>query len=219
VDPASTEPPLSSARKRPKPAVAIAAVAVPLLAIIIAAAVTTSRSDESSATATTISQSGDPAAAGKKDGSASSDGGTTETTAKDGSDGGKGKTTTTTEAPADDPEIPSTPIDAGPEGERTAVTYPQPTVPASGCSRPKGTAVITLTSAPSPACLELDPDQPVIVRNRTGREITFVAISVNEVIAAGSEMRVGTARSAFGDGQSTFWSPGNPKLSGIVRVG
>lgn len=213
----------SPTKKRPKPTIAVAAVVVPLLAIAIAAALTTARSDDAASTETTISQSGDPAASGSGNpkgtgaaggaGEAAGEAGDPTTTAAKG--------TTTTKAPSveREPDIPSSPGEAGPEGERTTVTYPQPTVPASGCSRPSGTAVITLRERPSPGCLELGPDQSVIVRNRTGKEISFVSISVNEVIAAGSEMRIGTAGSAFGDGQSTFWSPGNPKLSGIVRVG
>lgn len=211
----------SPTKKRPKPAIAIVAVAVPLLAMLVAALVTTASSDEGASTQTTISQSGDPAAAGKSGGSkAGKDDTDTTATTAGSKDEGKGKATTTT-APTTErvPDIPSSPTASGPEGERASVTYPQPTVPASGCARPTGTAVITLGATPFPACLELGPDQPVIVRNRTGKEVSFVAISVNEVIAAGSEMRIGTAQSAFGDGQSTFWSPGNPKLSGIVRVG
>ncbi len=214
----------SPTKKRPKPTIAVAAVVVPLLAIAIAAVLTTARSDDAASTETTISQSGDPAASRSTGGGGGEDAGAEA----DGSAGGAGdastttsKGTTTTEAPPAErePDVPSSPGAAGPEGERAAVTYPQPTVPASGCSRPSGTAVITLGERPSPACLELGSDQSVIVRNRTGKEISFVAISVNEVIAPGSEMRIGTAGSAFGDGQSTFWSPGNPKLSGIVRVG
>ena len=45
------------------------------------------------------------------------------------------------------------------------------------------------------------------------------AVSVNEVLAPGTETRIGSASSAFGSGRSTFWSPGNPALSGIVIVG
>ncbi|HWJ60622.1 MAG TPA: hypothetical protein VNS19_01535 [Acidimicrobiales bacterium] len=209
-------------KKRPKPVVAIVAVAVPLLALLIAAVATTSSSDDAATTETTISQAGDPAAAAAgKGGEGGEDGqgpAATEVTVD-----GKGKGTTTTAASkggdGGDPDIPSLPANAGPEGERASVTYPRPTVPPSGCARPTGTAVITLGSTPFPACLELGPDQPVVVRNRAGKEVTFVAISVNEVIAAGSEMRVGTALAAFGEGESTFWSPGNPGLSGIVRVG
>jgi len=213
VDPSPT-------KKRPKPALAIVAVAVPLLAIIVAAVVTTTQSDEGATTETTISQAGDPAAAGRAGSGSRKSGATTTTTAKGkAKDEGKGTSTTTTAEPeaAAETAIPSS--NPGPEGERASVTYPQPTVPPAGCSRPTGTAVITLGTTPFPACLELGPDQPVVVRNRTGKEVSFVAISVNEVIAAGSEMRIGTAQSAFGDGQSTFWSPGNPQLSGIVRVG
>ena len=215
VDPSTT-------KKRPKPIIAILAVAVPLVAIAIAAVATSSSSDDGAATATTISQSGDPAAAGGGTGSSGKGSGTTTSAGgTKGSDSGTGKTTTTKADPkaADEPDIPTDPVDAGPEGERTSVTYPQPTVPASGCSQPSGTAVITLGSKPSPSCLKLGMDQAVVVKNRTGKEISFVAISVNEVIAPGSEMRIGTASSAFGDGRSTFWSPGNPKLSGIVIVG
>lgn len=211
----------TSAKPRPKPLVAVILVAVPLVAILVAAVVTTTRSNEGASTATTISQSGDPAAAGS---SGKKGGGDSSTTAPKGDDKGKdqGKSSTTTSDPKAaerEPDIPTNPGDAGPEGERTSVTYPQPTVPESGCSRPSGTAVITLGSAPKPACLRLGSDQEVIVRNRTGKEISFVAISVNEVISAGSEMRIGTAGSAFGEGRSTFWSPGNPQLSGLVIVG
>jgi hypothetical protein len=213
VEPAPTSP-------RPKPLVAIVLVAVPLLAIIVGAVVTTTRSNEGAATATTISQAGDPAAAGRSSTTtASGSKATTTTTTKAGKAKEKGTTTSTAPKAAAEPETPSKAADAGPEGERASVTYPQPTVPASGCSRPSGTAVITLGSKPSPACLQLGADQAVVIRNRTGKEISFVAISVNEVIAAGSEMRIGTASSAFGDGRSTFWSPGNPQLSGIVIVG
>lgn len=209
----------SPTKKRPKPIIAVLAVAVPLLAIGIAAVATSNRSDDGAATATTISQSGDPdAPAGA--GASKGKGDSSTTAPKEGADDDERTTTTTAAKAAErDPEIPSAPGDAGPEGERTSVTYPQPTVPSGGCSRPSGTAVITLGSKPSPACLELGADQEVLVRNRTGKEISFVAISINEVVAPGSEVRIGTAGSAFGEGRSTFWSPGNPKLSGIVVVG
>ena len=137
---------------------------------------------------------------------------TTTTTRK------QGEPDTGDDDPADDGE-PTPPGSAGGEGGRTVTTYPQPTVPAPGCDRPSGTAVITLDDIPSPACLELGADQPVVFRNRTGKDISVVAIGVNEVVAAGADARVGAARDAFGEGRSTFWSPGNPQLSGIVEVG
>lgn len=209
-------------KPKPKPYIAIAVVAIPLVAILIAAVVTTRSSSDQSATATTLSQDGDPGAAGGAKGGGSASG-TTATTTKGGDDESTTTKATTTTKPkangVDNAEVPSNAADAGPEGDRATVTYPQPTVPASGCSTPSGKAVITLGSGPQPACLKLKADQPVVVRNRTGKEISFIAISVNEVIPAGSEAPLGTAGSAFGDGRSTFWSPGNPKLSGIVIVG
>lgn len=204
--------------RRRSPVIPILAVVIPLVAIGIAAVVTTSTSDDPGATATTLSQAGDPAPRGKGEGT--------------GSDGPDRSGEPTTTAPADrrsdstttttarqEPETPSGPADAGTEAERASVTYPQPTVPPGGCARPGGTATITLTSSPSPGCLRLGADQPVVVRNRTGKEITFVSVSVNEVLAPGTETRIGSASSAFGGGRSTFWSPGNPALSGIVIVG
>lgn len=202
-------------KKKPKLAVVIAAVVVPLLAIVAAAVVTTANSSDDSATATTVSQDGDPdAPPGSSTGGGKASG--------SGSDGAKVTTSTTSKKAGSSTsydDVPSTPANTGAEGDRTQVTYPQPTVPAAGCTKRSGTVIITLDSRPSPACLKLGADQPVVVRNRTGKEISFVAISVNEVIAAGTEIRIGTAGKAFGDGRSTFWSPGNPQLSGIVLVG
>ena len=209
--------PSTPAATRRSPAIAIVAVVMPLIAIGIAAVVTTSTSDDRGATATTLSQAGDPARereGTRADGADRSGDPTTTAAAGDRST----STTSTTTAAREEPETPSRPADAGTEAERTSATYPQPTVPPGGCSRPGGTATITLTSSPSPSCLRLGADQPVVVRNRTGREITFVAVSVNEVLAPGTETRIGSASSAFGGGRSTFWSPGNPALSGIVIV-
>ncbi len=209
----------STTKKRPKPIIAILAVVVPLAAIALAAAVSSTRSDDGAATATTVAQAGDPAAAANGRSGSAKDGAGATTSAPAGDGAGKVTTTTSKKAAERDPEVPSSPGAAGSEGERASVTYPQPTVPPGGCSRPSGTAVITLGSKPSPSCLRLGADQPVVVRNRTGKEISIVAISINEVVAAGSEANLGTAGSAFGTGQSTFWSPGNPQLSGIVIVG
>ena len=205
----------STTKKKPKPIIAILAVVIPLLAIGIAAAVTTSGTSDGSATATTLVQDGD-AEANAPGGGSKAEGGATKGT--DGGSPAPADSSTTTKPTEAEPETPTSPRDTGTEGERTTVTYPQPTVPASGCSARSGTAVITLGSTPQPACLKLAGDQPVVVRNRTGKEISFVAISVNEVLAAGGEMQLGTANDAFGAGQSTFWSPGNPQLSGIVVV-
>lgn len=200
-------------KKKPKPIVAIIAVLVPLLVLVVAATVSQRSANEGSASATTLVQDGDPEASGDS-GKNSDEGDKTSTTAKD-----EGKDQEADASDEAQDEVPSAPADAGPEGERTSVTYPQPTVPAGGCSRPSGPVVITLGEGPDPACLELAADQPITVRNRTGKEISFIAISVNEVVSAGSELSIGTAGSAFGEGQSTFWSPGNPQLSGIVVVG
>ena len=205
-----------STKKKPKLAVAIVAVVVPLLAIAVAAVLTTTSNGNGSATATTLSQDGDPDATAPASGIGSGGG-------KAGVDGSTSATSTTKPNKANRPDtaddVPSRPQDAGPEGERASVTYPQPTIPEGGCSRPSGTVTITLGSKPSPSCIKVDGDQVVVFRNRTGKEISLVAIGVNEVVAAGSEVRVGRATTAFGDGRSTFWSPGNPQLSGIVIVG
>jgi hypothetical protein len=206
--------------------VIVLAVLVPVAALAIAAAVATSSSSDDEATATTLVQDGDPAAdaaaqgedqpAGDDDGTAApsdaEDEPTTTAAADEERSGDDVDATPAGDAPGGNPG-------AGGEAERPTVTYPQPTVPSGGCDRPSGTAVITLDDVPSPACLELAPDQPVVIRNRTGREISVVAIGLNEVVAAGADARVGAARDAFGDGRSTFWSPGNPALSGIVEVG
>lgn len=200
--------------KKKPPTVAIVAIVVPLLVIVVAAVVTSTSTAKQQASATTIAQDGDLDAqareAGTQAGSKRSSG--------PGSESKTDARTSNLTKPGTYDEIATKPADAGAEGDRTTVTYPQPSVPAGGCSAVSGTAVITLGKGPSPACLRLAADQRVVVRNRTGKEISFVAIGLNEIIAAGSEARVGAAGSAFGDGQSTFWSPGNPQLSGIVQV-
>jgi len=209
-----------TAKKKP-PVIAILALVIPLAGLAIAGVMSSASDDHNSAPPTTLVQDGDAERAGTK-ASDAKDGSTTEapSTTPPGrpnesggaSSGGGGEST-------DEAEVPSRPQDAGPEGDRPTVTYPQPTMPAGGCKSASGTAVITLDAAPSPRCVRLSPDQPVVVRNRTGKEISVVAIGLNEVVASGKDMRVGRAIDAFGDGQSTFWSPGNPKLSGIVQVG
>lgn len=206
--------------KRP-PLVIVLAVAIPLLAIAVAAIVRTTTADDDASTATTLVQDGAPGADPGDDGADAGGPAGEDAAATPSKDGAPTTTTTRSGGEADDAEgegQPTPPAAAGAEGERPTVTYPPPTVPASGCSRPSGTAVITLGSSPSPACLELAADQAVVFRNRTGKDISVVAIGLNEVVAAGTEARVGAARDAFGDGRSTFWSPGNPQLSGIVEV-
>lgn len=210
-------------RKRP-PLVIVLAVLVPVLALAVAAAVASSSGSDDEASSTTLVQDGDPAAtatseatsseAGDGEGSGSKADATTTTERADegGSDEADDEGASGGDAPGGDPR-------AGGETERPTVTYPQPTVPEAGCSRPKGTAVITLAEVPDPPCLELSADQAVVFRNRTGREISVVAIGLNEVVPPGSEAKVGAAMDVFGDGRSTFWSPGNPQLSGIVEVG
>lgn len=211
-------------RKRP-PLVIVLAVLVPVLALAVAAAVTSSSGSDDEASSTTLVQDGDPAAtatseatsseAGDGEGSGSKADATTTTTERadeGGSDEADDEGASGGDNPGGDPR-------SGGEVERPTTTYPQPTVPEAGCSRPKGTAVITLADVPNPPCLELSADQAVVFRNKTGREISVVAIGINEVVAPGAEARVGSAIDAFGDGRSTFWSPGNPQLSGIVEVG
>jgi hypothetical protein len=207
-------------RKRP-PLIVVLAVVVPALALAVAVAVRSASSDEQSSTATTLVQDGDPAAAEPAGDdeeadapAASEDPATTTTTSRKGE--GSGDAGDPAETDQGEPSPPGT---AGSEGDRPTTSYPQPTVPPGGCDRPSGTAVITLGNGPSPACLALGGDQPVVFRNRTGKEISIVAVGLNEVVAAGAEARVGVARDAFGDGRSTFWSPGNPSLSGVVEVG
>lgn len=207
-------PPSPTRPRRRSPVLALAVVAIPLALIAAAALFASSSGEEEGATATTDSVIGrpdQPVGGGTAAPAPTDHGGGSGT---DGSPGGEGGST----SPGDDQEVPSSPGEAGPEGERTTVTYPQPTVPEGGCTRVGGTAVIVLRDAPSPACLRLRADQPVVVENRTGRNLSLVAIGVNETIAAGSEARLGSAGDAFGEGESTFWSPGNPKLSGIVQV-
>lgn len=216
TDPAGSTTP----RKKRPPVVALLAVLLPLVGLSVAAIVSGSSSDDGASTATTLVQDGDAEATTTAGAAPATDGAPTTTASnEDGpaaeTDGGS--TEGDDAAPAD--EVASRPQDAGGEGDRPTVTYPQPTVPSGGCATSSGTAVITLRSTPSPACLRLSPDQPVVVRNQTGKDISVVAIGLNENVAAGSEVRVGRAADAFGDGQSTFWSPGNPQLSGIVQVG
>lgn len=112
-------------------------------------------------------------------------------------------------------EVPSRPVDAGPEGDRTVATYPQPTVPPGGCTAAE---VVDLGEAPSPGCVRVAGDRPLVFRNRTGGEISLVAEGLNEIVAPGGEYKVGRAADAFPSGRSTFWSPGNPALSGFVEV-
>lgn len=209
----------STPKQRP-PLVIVLAVLVPLVAIGVAAVIRTGSSDGRAGGATTLVQDGAPGADPATSGS------DPETTTVEGGAGGSAGATTTTRGGTDagdgDEGEPSPPGVAGGEDggdARTTVTYPQPTIPPAGCARPSGTAVITLDEVPDPPCLELGADQPVVFRNRTGKDISVVAIGLNEVVAAGSDARVGAARDAFGDGRSTFWSPGNPQLSGIVEVG
>ncbi len=117
-----------------------------------------------------------------------------------------------------EPEIPSAPGAAGTEGDRPVVTYPRPEVPDGGCEGAEGTAVVDLTDKPSPVCIQVGADQALVFRNGTGEEISVVAEGLNEVVPAGGELTVGRVADAFPEGRSTFWSPGNPELSGYVEV-
>lgn len=160
----------------------------------------------------------DDAGAGAEDESADAptDGATTTAPAADGeTDDGGAADQPAADAP---PEVPTPGRIAGTESDRPEVTYPQPTVPDGGCDSVDGTAVIELGDGPSPACVKVGEDQTLVFRNRTGHEISLVAEGINEVMGADGEYTVSRAADAFPTGRSTFWSPGNPSLSGLVEV-
>ncbi len=207
-----------------------ALVAVPLLAVIgVAIAGSTASDDDASdgtaAPADGTGTGGDgpttipigvPGAAPTDGGTVPGDGGTGGGASGDGTEGGGGGGGGGQADPAAE-EIPSAPGVAGPEGDRPVTTYPQPTVPDGGCPRPSGAVRIALGERPDPGCVSVAAGQTIEFANRTGREISLVAESINEVVAPGTSFTV-TAGAAFPEGRSTFWSPGLPALSGIVEV-
>jgi hypothetical protein len=206
-----------SPRKKP-PLIAILAVVVPLLAIAVGALVTTASQDEARSPSTTVGIDGDPSgpSGAAPDGQRAPrpEAGAPAPPVEEGD-----QEPPEGPAPAAADEVASSPQTAGGEGDRPVVTWPQPTVPAGGCDRPGGsTAVIVLGESARPACLRVSQEQSVQIQNRTGREISFMADNLNEILAAGADHTIGRAADAFAPGRSTFWVQGDPKLSGLIEL-
>jgi hypothetical protein len=207
----------STPDKKKPPLIAILAVAIPLLALAVGAVISTTSQGDDQASSTTASMEGEPAATvptPSTEGEPAAEPGSADKPAQNDSAEGRGSAGNT------EGEVASSPQTAGGEGDRPVVTWPQPTVPAGGCDRPSGsTAVIALQESPRPACLQVDAEQAVEVQNRTGREISFMADGLNEIVPAGATFTIGRAADAFPQGRTTFWVQGDPKLSGLIEVG
>lgn len=205
-----------------RPLVLAALVIVPLLAVVGVALVGSSDGSESADTTTTVPGTPDGKGGGVGEATTAPAEGATTAPADDAATPAGGDESSASAAAEDETtvpattEIPSSPDVAGIEGDRPVTTYPQPTVPDGGCPSRSGTVVITLDARPSPGCVSVGADQTIEFANRTGREISLVAESINEVVPAGGSFSVGA--DAFPTGYSTFWSPGHPDLSGLVQL-